>query len=113
MHHWKGDGTHTLAGAQAAGILTSFRGQTAGTPANSRDALAWRWNPDSWIEEKIGQYGDLLPNLRDNDPNFPSEEELLSKVAVGNIDFENDFSKDTPGSNLIKSILLDADQRDV
>lgn len=113
VHHWKGDGTHTLATAQAAGILTSFRGQTAGTPENSRDALVWRWNPDAWIEEKIGQYGDLLLNLRDNDPNFPSEEELLSKVAVGNIDFENDFSKDTAGSDLIKSILLDDDQRDV
>jgi hypothetical protein len=113
VHHWKGDGTHTLADAQRAEILTSFRGQTAGTGVNSRDAMTWRWNPDAWIEEKISQYGDLLPNLRDNDPNFPSEEELLAKVAVGNIDFENDFSADTAGSDLIKSILLDPDERDV
>lgn len=113
VHHWKGDGVHTLSGARDAGILTSFRGQTAGTPENSRDATTWRWNPDPWIEEKISQYGEILPNLRQHDPNFPSTEELLSKVAVGNVDFENDFSADTAGSDLIKDVLLDDDRRDV
>lgn len=113
VHHWKGDGVHTLSGAQAAGILTSVRGQTAGTSANSLDATVWRWNPDPWIEEKISQYGELLPNLRQHDPNFPSAEELLAKVAVGNVDFENDFSADTAGSDLIKEVLLDDDDRDV
>lgn len=113
VHHWKGDGEHTLQEALDAGIITSFRGQTAGTPAHSADATTWRWNPDAWIEEKISLYGDILPNLQTHDPNFPSEDELLSKVAVGNINFENDFSTDTEGSDLIKDILLDDDPRDV
>jgi hypothetical protein len=113
VHHWKGDGVHTLSEARDAGILTSFRGQTAGTPENSRDATSWRWNPDPWIEEKVAQYGEILPNLRQHDPNFPSAQDLLSKVAVGNVDFENDFSADTPGSDLIKNVLLDSDERDI
>ncbi|AEG44467.1 DUF1593 domain-containing protein [Isoptericola variabilis] len=113
VHHWKGDGVHTLSGAQDAGIITSFRGQTAGTPEHSRDATTWRWNPDPWIEDKISKYGEILPNLRQHDPNYPSAEELLAKVAVGNVNFENDFSADTPGSDLIKEVLLDDDERDV
>ena len=113
VHHWRGDGTRTLEQAKADGIVTSFRGQTAGTSAQAKDQTVWRWNPDAWMEDKIGLYGDIVSNLRVHDPNFPSEQELLSKVAVGNIDFENDFSKDTPGSDLIKSVLLDADERDV
>lgn len=113
VHHWKGDGVHTLSEARDAGIVTSFRGETAGTPEHSSDAMTWRWNPDPWIEEKIAQYGEILGNLRQHDPNYPSAEDLLSKVAVGNVAFENDFSADTPGSDLIKEVLLDDDERDV
>ncbi|XVV08142.1 nucleoside hydrolase-like domain-containing protein [Actinoplanes sp. CA-131856] len=113
VHHWKGDGDHTLAQAKDAGILTSFNGQTAGTPANSADATTWRWNPDRWIEKQISQYDRILPTLRKHDARYPSARELRSKVAVGNIDFENDFSADTAGSDLIKSALLDNDRRDL
>ncbi|MBL7253576.1 nucleoside hydrolase-like domain-containing protein [Paractinoplanes lichenicola] len=113
VHHWKGDGSHTLTQAMAAGIVTSFNGQTAGTPANSADATTWRWNPDRWIEQQIAQYARLLPNLRKHDNRYPSARELRSTVAVGNVNFENDFSADTPGSDLIKAALLDDDRRDL
>ena len=41
-NHWKGDGVHTLKEARDAGILTSFRGQTANSPARSDNAKQWR-----------------------------------------------------------------------
>lgn len=113
IHHWAGDGVHTLREAHEAGIITSFRGQSVGTPERSDDAKVWRWNPDAWIEEQIHHYAQIQPNLRVHDPNYPSAEELLAKVAVGNIDFENDFHADTPGSDLIKDALLDDDPRDL
>ncbi|MEV6842852.1 nucleoside hydrolase-like domain-containing protein [Actinoplanes sp. NPDC051411] len=113
VHHWKGDGVHSLTQAKDAGIITSFAGETAGTPEKSADAKIWRWNPDPWIEQEITQYDKILPNLRKHDPRYPSAQELRSKVAVGNVDFEDDFSSDTPGSNLIKAALLDNDRRDL
>jgi hypothetical protein len=113
VHHWTGDGVHTLTQARDAGIVTSFNGETAGTPENSADARIWRWNPDRWIEQQITQYDKILPNLRRHDARYPAARELRSKVAVGNVTFENDFSADTPGSNLIKAALLDNDRRDL
>lgn len=112
VHHWMGDGVHTLKEAHAAGILTSFRGQTANSPARSDDAKQWRWEPLGWIEEYLVEdYAEIYPNLLKHDPNYPSPAELWSKVAVGNVNFENDFHADTEGSNLIKKAILDEDPR--
>jgi hypothetical protein len=112
VHHWKGDGTHTLAQAKAAGIITSFNGETQHGPARSDDATQWRWYGDTWMEDMITKnYSQVYPNLVKHDPNYPTPAELWSKVAVGNVDFENDFSADTPGSDLIKADLLDDDTR--
>jgi hypothetical protein len=33
--------------------------------------------------------------------------ELKSKIRVGNIEFDGDISKDSPGSDLIKPLILD------
>lgn len=113
VHHWEGDGTHTLKQAKDAGIITSYNGQTAGTADRSDDATKWRWNPDQWIQDQIDDYAEILPNLRAHDKRYPSAKYLRSKVAVGNVAFENDFSADTPGSRLIERALLDGDQRDL
>ncbi|WP_432989506.1 nucleoside hydrolase-like domain-containing protein [Dactylosporangium sp. CA-233914] len=112
VHHWQGDGEHTLKQAKELGLITSFKGETAGSPARSDDAKTWRWEPLGWMEEKVTEdYNQVYPNLVKHDPNYPSPAELWSKIAVGNTKWENDFHEDTPGSNLIKNALLDADQR--
>jgi hypothetical protein len=112
IHHWKGDGVHTLRQAQQAGLITSYRGETAGSDARSDDALAWRWEPPGWMEDKLlRDYSKVYPNMLKHDPNYPSPAELWSKVAVGNVTWENDFGADTEGSNLIKAALLDDDPR--
>ncbi|MEO8313205.1 MAG: DUF1593 domain-containing protein [Pseudomonadota bacterium] len=112
VHHWKGDGVHTLKQARERGVITSYRGEKAGAAGPSDDALAWRWEPVGWMERKLLQdYSSIYPNLLKHDPNYPSPAELWSKVAVGNITWENDFGADSEGSRRIKAALLDDDRR--
>lgn len=73
---------------------------------------------ERWIEEQIALYAQCLPNLRRHNPDYPSAEELLRVVAVGN---ENraDLRKappllsDSEGARLIIRTLLDDDPRPV
>jgi hypothetical protein len=52
-------------------------------------------------------YAKVYPNLRVHDANYPTPDSLTSKIREGNVEFEGDTSKDTPGSDLIKDVLLD------
>ena len=52
-------------------------------------------------------YEKVYPNLKVHDSSYPTPEYLKSKVRIGNIEFDGDISKDTPGSELIKAVLLD------
>lgn len=54
----------------------------------------------------------MYRNLRVHS-DYPRPSELLSKVRVGNIVFEGEMAQDTPGSNLIRRLLLDSDPRPV
>jgi hypothetical protein len=49
----------------------------------------------------------VYPNLRVHNPNYPTPAELRSKIRWGNVEFDGDISRDTPGSDLIKTLLLD------
>ena len=114
VHHWRGDGERTLEEAVADGVLTSARGQTAGAMGSSNQSRAWRWEPLGWIEDMVLEdYAEIYPNLVRHDRRYPYPAELWSEIAVGNIDFENDFSTDTAGSDLIRNALLDDDPRKI
>jgi hypothetical protein len=69
------------------------------------------WNGTQWIQNKIAQYGQCLSNLRIHDPEYPSVAYLLSKVKKGDtVDLNMDAvgpNKDSDGSNLVVSVLLD------
>ena len=56
-------------------------------------------------------YAEVYHNLRTQDPDYPTPAELLSRVKIGNIDFEGEMGQDTAGSNLIKKLMLDNDPR--
>jgi hypothetical protein len=87
--HWAGDGKGT--------VFDGFTG-----PATSS-----RWTGTSWIQGLIGDYAQEYPNFVTHDRNYPSPLQLLSVVRVGNTDFPGETTEDTPGSNLIKRLLLD------
>ena len=100
--HYAGDGQGTL--------FTSEMESTARMYGERTDL---RWCGTDWIQEQINLYAKVYANLVKHDPNYPTPGELLCKVAVGNIEFEGEMEKDTDGSNLIKSVLLDDDDRPV
>jgi hypothetical protein len=96
--HYKGDGKRTK--------YTSAMPMTA---KRYGERTELRWPGTSWIEAHIDQYAKVFENLQKHSTGYPSPEYLKSIIRVGNIDFEGDMERDTPGSDLIKQVLLDAD----
>jgi hypothetical protein len=96
--HWAGDGR---------GTEFFLPGREYSTPQTS-----WRWTGMRTIQDRVlPAYGKVVGNLRANDPDYPAERALQSIVRVGNIDFEGEMAHDTPGSDLIRDLLLDRDPR--
>lgn len=98
--HWKGDGKGTkwfVAGRE----YNRFGLDTC--PCTS-----WRWAKDEhFIDDVVDAYAKVYPNLKVHNSNYPTPEFLKSKIRFGNIEFDGDISKDSPGSDLIKSLMLD------
>ena len=98
--HFRGDGkgtTQYIAGREYARMGVG--------PVTS-----WRWpvkDKEKWIDEIVDAYEKVYANLKVHDPDYPTPVQLRSKVKWGNVEFDGDYSKDTDGSNLIKSLLLD------
>ena len=90
--HWKGDGKGTTQYNQGRGQQTSHR---------------WPVGHDKWIDELVDGYEKVYANLKVHNQAYPTPAEVRSKVKWGNVEFGGDYSKDTDGSNLIKSLLLD------
>ncbi len=99
-YHWKGDGKGTkwyVPGRE----YTRFGLDTC-------PCASWRWDKDErFIDNAVEAYAKVYPNLRVHDPEYPLPEVLKSKIRFGNIEFDGDFSKNTAGSDLIKSLILD------
>jgi Protein of unknown function (DUF1593) len=96
--HWAGDGKGTE-------FFLPNREYT--TPQTS-----WRWTGTRTIQDQVlPAYAAVYPHLRRHDRDYPSPAKLRSLVRVGNIDFEGEMSADTPGSNLIRNLLLDRDRQ--
>jgi hypothetical protein len=98
--HWKGDGKGTR-------FMVPGREYTR-YGLNLCPCESYRWKKDErFMHEVVEAYEKVYPNLVLHDPLYPSPDLLKSKIRYGNIEFEGDFSKDTEGSDLIKSVLLD------
>lgn len=80
-HHWKGDETH---------------------PAK-------KWTEVTWLDRQLAQYAEIYPNLKLHDAGYPAPDYLKQQVFVGNIAYEGDMEKPTPGSQRIAEVLLDSD----
>ena len=104
--HWKGDGT---------GKKVSLPNREYSRwGLNLCPCASWRWAPDEhYIDVAVATYARVYPNLRVHDPDYPTPAELQAAIRWGNVEFDGDISKDTPGSDLIKSVLLDDDSAPV
>ncbi|MGC4053513.1 MAG: DUF1593 domain-containing protein [Paludibaculum sp.] len=97
--HWKGDGKGT----------TQYIPGREYTRMGLCPCTSWRWAPDDhFIDEIVDAYAKSYANLKIHNPDYPSPAELRSKIKWGNVEFDGDYSKDTDGSNLIKSLVLDS-----
>jgi len=100
--HWKGDGEGT-AWFVLGREYTRFG-------VNLCPCESWRWAPDErFIDDAVDIYERVYTNLRVHDPAYPTPTELRSKIRWGNVAFDGDISEDTPGSDLIRDLLLDED----
>jgi len=96
--HWTGDGK---------GTTQYIRGREY-TRMGLCPCTSWRFSPNErFIDNVVDAYAKAYPNLKVHDPDYPTPAYLKSKIKWGNVEFDGDFSKDTDGSNLIKSLLLD------
>jgi hypothetical protein len=100
--HWKGDGTGKT---WAVPNREYFRFGLNLCPCES-----WRWAPNErFIDDAVDLYERVYPNLRVHHADYPTPATLRSKVRWGNVEFDGDISKDSPGSDLIRGLLLDDD----
>lgn len=98
--HWTGDGKGTRMSVPGR-EYTRFG-------LNLCPCESYRWaKGERFIDDIVEAYGKVYPNLKIHNPDYPVPEELKSKIRFGNIEFDGDFSRDTPGSDLIKSLMLD------
>lgn len=96
--HWRGDGKGT----------TQYIAGREYTRLGLCPCTSWRFSQDEhFIDNIVDAYAKVYRNLKAHDSNYPAPEVLKSKIKWGNVDFDGDFSRDTDGSNLIKSLLLD------
>lgn len=98
--HWKGDGK---------GTRKSVPGREYNRfGLNLCPCESWRWaDNERFIHEAVEAYEKVYPNLKLHNPDYPSPDVLQSKIRYGNIEFDGDISKDSPGSDLIKALMLD------
>lgn len=86
-------------------IYTSSRFHWAGDPEAGIAPLTWGGN--KVLEQQIEGYAAAYPNLRRHDRRYPSPDELIGKIRIGNITAPGEMAKNTPGSDLIRQVLLD------
>lgn len=95
-----------------------FAGDGKGTPfflpgrEYKTPQTSWRWTGTRTIQDQvIPAYAQVYPNLKRQDPQSPTPDRLQAITKIGNVDFEGEMDHDTPGSDLIKDLLLDNDPR--
>ncbi|MBK9510438.1 MAG: DUF1593 domain-containing protein [Cytophagaceae bacterium] len=96
--HYKGDGKGT-----------KFTSEMEMTKKLYGERTELRWPGEQWIYDLIGAYGKVYSNLIQHSKDYPTHKYLKDRIRIGNIDFEGEMEKDTPGSDFIKVKLLDDD----
>ncbi len=108
--HWNGDGVHTQGEINPSINAMDVCMETVGQEAV--ELKSYRPMDMEWFSMVIDNYYRKdYEYLVQNDPRYPKPDELLSKVKVGNVEFQGDVRFDTEGSDLIKDAILDDDER--
>ncbi|RYU94241.1 DUF1593 domain-containing protein [Emticicia agri] len=98
--HWTGDGKGTK-------WFVPNR-EYARFGLNQCPCESWRWaKGERFIHDIVEAYEKSYPNLKIHNPEYPTPAVLKSKIRFGNIEFDGDYSKDSPGSELIRAAIMD------
>ncbi len=101
QYHWKGDGKGTK-------WFVEGREYTRFGLKDVCPCTSWRWKENErFIHEAVEAYEKVYPNLKIHNSAYPTPAYLKSVIRYGNIEFDGEMSKDTPGSDFIKSRILD------
>ena len=99
--HWSGDGKGTKWFVPAR-EYARFGLDTCPCPS-------WRWaKNERFIHDAVDAYAKSYSNLKVHNAGYPTPEFLRSKIRYGNIEFDGDISKNSPGSDLIRALILDS-----
>lgn len=89
-------------------VLTSSTYHYAG---NGKDVQPFRWTGTDWIYKYLDDYADVYDNLKSHDPDYPDPEYLKSVTKIGNITNVGEMDEVTEGSEFLKKLFLDEDER--
>jgi len=59
------------------------------------------------MHKAVDIYDKVYQNLSVHAEGYPYPDELRLRIFEGNVEFPGDFSKDSPGSDLIKKLIID------
>lgn len=65
------------------------------------------WAGDQWLDPFLKAYAKVYPNLKKNDPGYPTPEYLKAHSFLGNVEKEGEMDSITAGSEHIVKVLLD------
>ncbi|CAH1205785.1 DUF1593 domain-containing protein [Paenibacillus sp. JJ-223] len=92
-------------------VLTSSVYHYAGDP--DAGIKPFRWTGTQWVYDMIDAYGEIYPNLIKHADGYPKPEDLRAMTKIGNISNKGEMEKETEGSEFLKTLFLDDDQRDL
>ena len=96
-----------------AGIIMSSSTfhYAGGTMQDGTVVEPYRWTGTEWIYDVLDRYEEVYPNLCENADGYPEPGYLKSITKIGNIKNVGDMEESTEGSDFLKDILLDDDDR--
>ena len=90
-------------------VLTSSMYHYAGDAAKGLEP--YRWTGTDWIFDFLDAYAGVYDNLKAHDPAYPEPDYLKSVTCIGNISDKGEMEEVTEGSEFLKSLFLDEDER--
>lgn len=90
-------------------VLTSSVYHYAGDEAAGTEPF--RWTGTKWMDEFIDAYEEIYPNLSLHAEGYPSPDYVRSVSKIGNISNVGEMDEVTEGSEFLKDLFLDEDER--
>lgn len=90
-------------------VLTASEFHYAGD--EKKGIAPFRWTGTQWPFEIIDLYEKVYHNLISHDPSYPSPKRLRDITKIGNVSCKGEMDEVTEGSEFLKELFLDEDER--